>query len=776
MPSTTNAVRRDEIEEALERLRVSAAFERCSGLVRLLRFLLETAEDSPEKLKEIYIGTAYFNREASYDSRADSIVRVNMKRLRQRLADYYATDGKDEPIWISVPVGGYVPAVTRKMAATRRSPKAASLVEVEAGGLPSPVRPDQAGCEAVDEMATNAAIATIPLEAVTRRWGPWQTVVGALILGAAVAFAWRARRATAPALEQATVQELPLTVGRDLEFEPATSADGKRLAYVSRAVGSRQFQIFLRSFALDNSTEQVLDTGPEDALYPAWSPDGQQIAFLRCGHRPCDVAKISVHGGPVHSVHSLPTYVLPDDQAYYQYRQLNPVWTADGRSLIYPYRGPNDTAERLVKQDLATDQVVTLTAGEVADEDAAPALSPDGKTVGFLRRHLAHTDVMTLDLASLKARVLETEPNASTSGLTWAPDGRGVVIGSAGRTNFVLLYVPLPMTLGGAPKPLDIKRQFPTNPVQANDGKTLMFLSLNRSRNFAEVSGNAGQPTPVFPAKQRNTFTALSADEKQLAFLSDRSGAFEIWLSRRQGKVFLPPTQLTHGLGWYPSSITWAPDGHTLAVGISNSSEIEVVNATTGVIDRLRLPGMEHSNVWSPVWSRDGQWIYMAAWGERNGIFRASTSPVPAVEQVWAGRAREVRLDGNRALYFEPNYGQGIYRIPLEGAGPGAVATTAQAAAHGSAQAEAVPQLADVLPARAWLVQDGKLLYIDVRDPVARLHAMNLATGVITDVTGPLPRVAFADGTLSYVNAEHLLVYSEWAEAAGSQIIGLRWK
>ena len=167
--------------------------------------------------------------------------------------------------------------------------------------------------------------------------------------------------------------------------------------------------------------------------------------------------------------------------------------------------------------------------------------------------------------------------------------------------------------------------------------------------------------------------------------------------------------------------------------------------------------------MWSPVWSADGRWIYLSAWGAKDGIFRASTGAVPAVEPVWAGRARELRLDGDRALYFSPNYGSGVYRLAL------------QPAAEGAVHPAALAQLAGVQPSRAWLVQDGKLLYINAYEPVSRLRALDLATGKVSDLTGPLPRVAFADGTLSYVEAEHLLLYSEWSPDAGSQIIGLRW-
>ena len=738
---------RAAVDEELSRIEASSSFERSAGLLRLLRFLLANAEDSTEPLKETYIGAVFYHREATYDPRYDAIVRVNTKRLRERLAKYYATEGAENPAHISVPIGSYAPVVTWKplpqAAVPEHEPPGAAVESLQAEA---------------DEAVVDADVAARPAtRSASFRWK-----LAFLALGIAIALCGEAvllrmtRHTREPSFVTADFEPVPLTMGRDLEFEPATSADGRRLAYVSRQAGSQQFQIFLRSFVLDGNGEHILQTGPENALYPAWSPDGKQIAFLRCGMGPCDIATVPVTGGQVRPVANLPTYVLPDDQPYYQYRQLNPVWTADGKGIIYPYRGLQDDAERLVLQDLASGARRQITSGGPGEEDAAPARSPDGKTIAFLRRSIAQTDVMTVDLETLKTRVLETEPAASTTGLSWSPDGSGVVTGVIRRRMYLVLWVPL----HGKPKELDVRMPIPLNPVFSGDGKSLMVLAVNRSRNLAEVSGGSNQPGAVFQSKLRNTFNALSPDGSQLAFLSDRSGGFELWLSARQGSSFLAPRQLTTGLGWYPSSVSWSPDGRMLAVGISNTNEVEIVNARSGEMAPLRLPGLENSDTWNPVWSADGRWIYVSAWGEKNGIFRAATGLIPALEKVMDGRVREIRVDGDRALYFEPNYGRGIYKIALKG---------------NDQRPQPIPELSNVLPARAWVVADGKIDYFDVHDPQRRFHQFDPSTGKIADLTGPIPRLAFNDGTISYSPKDRFLIYSEWSEAAGSQIVALRW-
>jgi len=79
--------------------------------VRLMVFLQfvvdETLNDEPGSLKEAVIGNAVYGREPSYDSRIHSTVRVEARRLRRKLDEYYAGPGRDDPVRISLPTGAY---------------------------------------------------------------------------------------------------------------------------------------------------------------------------------------------------------------------------------------------------------------------------------------------------------------------------------------------------------------------------------------------------------------------------------------------------------------------------------------------------------------------------------------------------------------------------------------------------------------------------------------------------------------------------------------------
>ena len=94
----------------VERAAAAAAFRRSARSRELLLFvcrrvLLEGAAN----LREQDIGCGVFGRNPDYSTGEDNIVRVEMRLLRKRLDEYFASEGKDEPLKIVVPKGSYAP-------------------------------------------------------------------------------------------------------------------------------------------------------------------------------------------------------------------------------------------------------------------------------------------------------------------------------------------------------------------------------------------------------------------------------------------------------------------------------------------------------------------------------------------------------------------------------------------------------------------------------------------------------------------------------------------
>ena len=103
----------EAVREQLERVLASELFRSAGRHSRLLRYLVErTLAGEGDQLKEYVLGTEVFDRSDSYDPRTDSIVRVEARRLRSRLEDYYRGPGTSDPMVITVPRGSYLPVFT----------------------------------------------------------------------------------------------------------------------------------------------------------------------------------------------------------------------------------------------------------------------------------------------------------------------------------------------------------------------------------------------------------------------------------------------------------------------------------------------------------------------------------------------------------------------------------------------------------------------------------------------------------------------------------------
>ncbi len=100
----------DLIRQELARLLASQTFHAAKGQKRFLWFVVEqTLAGCAQELKEYTVGVQVFKRGSQFDPRLDTIVRVEARKLRTRLAKYYEGEGKRNPLRIALPSRGYVP-------------------------------------------------------------------------------------------------------------------------------------------------------------------------------------------------------------------------------------------------------------------------------------------------------------------------------------------------------------------------------------------------------------------------------------------------------------------------------------------------------------------------------------------------------------------------------------------------------------------------------------------------------------------------------------------
>jgi len=114
----------------VERLLASRALKASEIHRNLLAYLADKSlRGEGPQLKEYTVGLDVFGKPESYDPRQESIVRMHVGRLRQKLVDYYRTDGLEDPVIVALPKGGFLLTFT---------PRVPAAVETTHGDVPMP--------------------------------------------------------------------------------------------------------------------------------------------------------------------------------------------------------------------------------------------------------------------------------------------------------------------------------------------------------------------------------------------------------------------------------------------------------------------------------------------------------------------------------------------------------------------------------------------------------------------------------------------------------------
>lgn len=104
--------------EQIDRLLRSPLLQGSEALCKLLQYLAHHTLNSPaDHLKEYQIGTEVLGRPADFDPQSDSSVRMQVGRLRTKLAEYYNAAGIHDPVLVDIPKGRYMLSFERRVLA-----------------------------------------------------------------------------------------------------------------------------------------------------------------------------------------------------------------------------------------------------------------------------------------------------------------------------------------------------------------------------------------------------------------------------------------------------------------------------------------------------------------------------------------------------------------------------------------------------------------------------------------------------------------------------------
>jgi adenylate cyclase len=130
-----------DVREELERILGSPGFDASARNRRFLEHIVaETLAGRADRLKGLTIAIDVFGRDATIDPQQDPVVRVEAAKLRRRLERYYLSAGREDPIRIDIPKGGYVPTFEPRAPALPAPASVAPAGERAAAAAATPAR------------------------------------------------------------------------------------------------------------------------------------------------------------------------------------------------------------------------------------------------------------------------------------------------------------------------------------------------------------------------------------------------------------------------------------------------------------------------------------------------------------------------------------------------------------------------------------------------------------------------------------------------------------
>ena len=412
----------------------------------------------------------------------------------------------------------------------------------------------------------------------------WAGLAGLLVLAGIGVWFGRSKTGT----PEASLVAVPLTTYPGTEDTPSFSPDGMQVAFSWCPENSdKNCHIYIKQLGVEPPSR--LTDHPSADYSPAWSPDGQTIGFVR-SLTPTRSALILIpqRGGRerVLDVLDKSGQREPLDVPYL-------AWTPDSRWIVWPVMTESKVfALFLISVETGEKQRLTGPPAETAIGDTAPAFSADGRTLAFTRQILNGVgDLYLLHLASGYQPQGEPEKVASAkvrnSGASWMPDGRELVFSSGNWFSSGLWRISAQKPV--APRRLAFAADNATAPSVSQQGNRLSYVVSKFDTDIWRVTLPARGGKPVSPTRfigstKLEFYPSYSPDGKRIAFVSDRSGASEIWVCDADGSNL---TRLTSsGDADQPR---WSPDGEIIAFasGTGGKREISAISANGGKTRRL---------------------------------------------------------------------------------------------------------------------------------------------------------------------------------------------
>lgn len=551
----------------------------------------------------------------------------------------------------------------------------------------------------------------------------WRTpafAAGGLLLAAlgywAVSGGEEAAPAPAKLLEPAHVTTYP-----GVESAPALSPDGQSLAFIWDGGESGVSDLYVQEIG-DSEPRRLTET-PESEGSPTWSPDGSRIAFVRSDGTNRSILSLPKAGGPEELVVELPG----------RSGASNLDWSSRGDLIVLE----RDSA--IVGVSLSDPTAPPVRYEDEGFNADLPRFSPSGDRVAFLeRRTEGAVEFVVVPVSGDKSAARRYRDPGRLDALTsfdWSADGKRLIYVQRREAPFLALSLE-----DGGVEPLPIPPQNAWGPRIRGD-RVVYASRVKWDSNIwtadldeARRTGRPVEPRRLIESSQREHGASFSPDGESIVFVSDRSGAMELWRCGLDGRNLKKLTSIgIHDLG----SAVWSPDGAWIAFDAAIDERERDVYVVSGDGGQARRVTQSHALDIVPNWSADGRWIYFAS--DRAGrldLWRIPDEGGEAERVTTGGGFESFSSSDGRYLYYSRNDSDVLTRRDLS-----------------SGDEVAFPEIGEAGRRRFWSPVDDGIYFLDSASEPEWIQFLDFETRSIRKICpfgererGPRPIAVSPDG------------------------------
>ncbi len=364
-------------------------------------------------------------------------------------------------------------------------------------------------------------------------------------------------------LEQDTSQEngpsfeyTYMTNSKGLHLSPAISSTDL-IAYVTRDEGDETFKLIVKS----SKSEEIIyqsTNGVGDVGYPVFSPASNAVAFVAKKSGRTYLNVLTLANGKVETIYALGNMSISKVD-----------WSPHGSLLVFSGKPNGAKYRKLFTYNFQTEEVVQLTDDEFNEFN--PVFSSDGNRIAFLQSY-PNGAQKSLSAYSLESGTVNTlrEIGKQVYDHDWTDQDRGLLFTS--RDHFGSFIHKLNLSTGD--ESLISNQNFSQLSVH---GDKILASNYGSDSNLWMTSLNTSdaKSKPIVNSSRHELLAVLSPDNSSIAYISDRSGSYQVWQYGFENENSKQLTFLKDQLPY--DKISWSPDSKSILVGIRDKERTKIV-------------------------------------------------------------------------------------------------------------------------------------------------------------------------------------------------------